>query len=159
MSKRKISSPTALARMWDEYKAYCDSYTITQAVESTYTNPEGTTTGKSVKEILSPISYTKVGFLAFIGLTRQAFHVTYEQDPAYFDIVERIRIECEVDVRAKFETGQINSRLAPLWMSKYGYGAKTDASVEHRADNNLLDMIQKSQIDLGDVPEDEDDDL
>ena len=44
-------------------------------------------------------------------------------------------------------------------MSKYGYGTKTDASVEHSADNNLLDMIQKSQIDLGEVPEDEDDDL
>lgn len=159
MPKRKISSPTALARMWEEYKAHCDSYTIKQVVNSTYTNPDGTTTGKSVKEILSPISYTKVGFLAYIGLTRQSFHATYEQDPAYTDIVARIRLECEVDVRAKFETGQINSRLAPLWMSKYGYGTKADASVEHKADNNLLEMIQKSQADLGDVPEDDDDEV
>lgn len=159
MPKRKISSPTALARMWEEYKAYCDSYTIKQEVDSTYTTPEGTTTGKSVKEILSPISYTKIGFLAYIGISRQGFAETYERDPAYLDIVERIRLECEVDVRAKFETGQINSRLAPLWMSKYGYGTKADAAVEHKADNNLLEMIQQSQADLGDVPEDDEDEV
>ena len=158
-ASRKIKSPAVLAKLWEEYKAYCDSYTKQEMVESTYTTPDGTTTTKSVKEILSPISYTKVGFLAYIGISRQGFSETYEKDPAYLDIVEKIRTECEVDVRAKFETGQINSRLAPLWMSKYGYGSKSDASVEHRADNNLLDMIQRSQIDLGEVPEDEDDDL
>lgn len=158
-ASRKIKSSAVLAKLWEEYKAYCDSYTKQEMVESTYTTPDGTTTTKSVKEILSPISYTKVGFLAYIGISRQGFAETYEKDPAYLDIVEKIRTECEVDVRAKFETGQINSRLAPLWMSKYGYGSKSDASVEHRADNNLLDMIQKSQIDLGEVPEDEDDDL
>lgn len=160
MSRRKIKSPTALAKAWEEYKAYCDSHTIKQAVDSTYTTADGTTNSKTEKEILSPITYTKTGFLAFIGITRQSFHATYEKDPAYSDIVERISIECEVDVRTKFETGQINSRLAPLWMSKYGYGTKTDASVEHKADNNLLEMIQKSaQLDFGDIPEDDGDDL
>ena len=35
-----------------------------------------------------------------------------------------------------------------------------DASVEHKADNNLLEMIQKSaQLDFGDIPEDDGDDL
>lgn len=156
---RKIASPKALAKLWEEYKADCDSYTKLEVVESTYITDEGTTTTKSVKKILSPHTYTKSDFCDFIGVSRQAFAATYEKDPAFFDIVEKIHIECETDVRIKFETGQINSRLAPLWMSKYGYGTKTDASVEHSADNNLLEMIQKSQIDLGEVPEDEDDDL
>lgn len=156
---RRISSPKALAKLWEEYKAYCDSNTKSEVVESTYVTDEGTTTTKSIKKILSPLSYTKKGFCKFIGISRQALAETYEKDPAFLDIMEMIELECEVDVRSKFETGQINSRLAPLWMSKYGYGTKTDASVEHSADNNLLDMIQKSQIDLGEVPEDEDDDL
>ena len=34
---------------------------------------------------------------------------------------ERIREECEVDARKKFETGQLPGKLAGLWMSKYGY--------------------------------------
>lgn len=69
-SSRKIKSPTALAKMWDEYKAYCDSYTKQEMVESTYTTADGTTTTKSVKEILSPLSYTKTGFLAYVGISR-----------------------------------------------------------------------------------------
>ena len=34
-----------------------------------------------------------------------------------------------MDARKKFELGVIDSRLAGLWMSKYGYTTKTDASV------------------------------
>jgi hypothetical protein len=37
-----------------------------------------------------------------------------------------MREECEVDIRMKFELGIIDSRLAPLWMSRYGYSAKTE---------------------------------
>jgi hypothetical protein len=37
--------------------------------------------------------------------------------------------ECEIDARMKFETGQIPSQLAGLWMSKHGYTTKTDANV------------------------------
>ena len=156
MARRKISSPKALAKMWEEYKAYCDSYTIKQMVDTTYTDDNGTTTSTKVeKDVLSPITYTKIAFLKHIGITRQSFHVTYEQDPAYADTVELISMECEIDARRKFETEQVNSRLAALWMSNYGYGTKTDAAVEHKADNNLLDAIQSSQADLG--PGDDDD--
>ena len=37
-----------------------------------------------------------------------------------------MREECEIDARMKFELGVIDPKLAPLWMSRYGYSAKPE---------------------------------
>lgn len=45
-------------------------------------------------------------------------------------MVTRIREECEMDARGKFETGQIPSQLSGLWMSRYGYGVNNNVKVD-----------------------------
>lgn len=120
---KKFKSAKALGTAWEEYKAYCDNQTVL-------------THGFSAKnsEFVSAklghkITYTIEGFCAWAGLNRQAFYATYANDPDYCDIVTRMKEECEVDARMKFELGEIDPKLAPLWMSKYGYSTKEQAAV------------------------------
>lgn len=151
--KRRIASARALATEWEEYKAACDSYSTTCITDTETTTADGTEAVRVERTETHPVSYTIVGFCAHLGISRAAWYATYERDPRFVDIVARIHTECEVDVRRKFETGQINSRLAPLWMSKYGYGARVEATTEHKADNNLLDAIRDSLDALSDEDE------
>ena len=58
-------------------------------------------------------------------------------------MVTRMKEECEIDAREKFELGVIPSQLAGLWMSRHGYTNKVDTSVD--ADMNL-----NINIDYGD---------
>lgn len=141
---RKIRSAKALAEKWEEFKVYCDTYTTTRKKETTFVDAESENHSESEQTVSTPITYTIVGFCVFLGIAKSNWYETYEPDPKYRDIVARIHAECEADVRTKFETGVINTRLAPLWMSKYGYGSKIETSQEHKADNNLLDAIRDS---------------
>ena len=43
----------------------------------------------------------------------------------------------------KFELGDIDPRLAALWMSKYGYSAKNETSVSGAAPVQIIDDIPK----------------
>ena len=45
-------------------------------------------------------------------------------------MVTRMKEECEVDARSKFELGIIPTQLAGLWMSHYGYTTKIDSNIE-----------------------------
>lgn len=152
---RKISSPRALARAWAEYKATCDEHEIVEWEETTVTRGDEVTTERVDKTRKAPISYTILGFCVHLGISRAAWYSTYEQDPNYLDIVASIRAECETDVRSKFENGVINSRLAPLWMSKYGYGAKveTTSPTDAKQTNNLVDAVRDSLAVLTDSDE------
>lgn len=141
---RKIRSAKALASAWEEFKALCDSNTTRTVKDVEFTNADGTNVTHSETEVSAPLSYTVVGFCGFLGISKSAWYKTYENDPKFVDIVARIHTDCEIDVRSKFETGAINTRLAPLWMSKYGYGSKIETTQEHKADNNLLDAIRDS---------------
>ena len=146
---RKIRSVKALAEKWEEFKIYCDNYTTTKSKDTTFIDADGEQHTESEQTISTPITYTIVGFCVFLNLSKSTWYATYENDPRYADIVAKIHAECEADVRTKFETGVINTRLAPLWMSKYGYGAKLETTNEHKADNNLLDAIKSSLDVLG----------
>jgi hypothetical protein len=75
------------------------------------------------------VTYTIEGFCVFLDLSRAAFYEYYNKDERYVDIVTRIREECEVDARQKFELGVIPSQLAGLWMSKHGYTTKAENNV------------------------------
>ena len=81
-----------------------------------------------VIERSSPLTYTIEGFCAYEKISRQAFHQTYSTNEAFSRVVECIREECEVDARQKFETGQLPSKLAGLWMARYGYASKPAGS-------------------------------
>ena len=80
-------------------------------------------------ELKRSITYTIEGFCVFAGIARSSFYQTYEEDEKFSDMVTRMKEECEVDARSKFELGVIPSQLAGLWMSRHGYTTKNDTSV------------------------------
>lgn len=133
---RKIASPAAMAKAWEAYKEKCDHYTV-PVCEFSAKNSEFVE-----DRVKKRISYTIEGFCVFLGLSRVNFHETYAKDPAFHNIVTRIREECEVDVRAKFETGTIPPQLAALWMSKFGYTTKaeTTSGTNNELLQSLLDL-------------------
>lgn len=137
MAPRKIKSPKQLAKAWDDYKDICDNSYVAR---TEFSQKNGVFVTQPVP---SSISYTIEGFCVYLGLGRQNFYGTYDKDPAYHDIITRIREECEVDVRKKFEKGILNAKLAPLWMSKFGYTTKAEEKVD--ADTNLT-----IKVDYGD---------
>lgn len=118
---RRFKSPQALETAWEAYKDWCnDQKVLTHDFSAK--NSEFVS-----KELKRSVTYTIEGFCVWVGLIRQAFYSTYANDPRFCDIVTRMKEECEVDARMKFELGAIDTRLAPLWMSKHGYSTKAEA--------------------------------
>ena len=116
MAEKKFKTAAQLAGAWRRYKKYCDEYTVTRRTEE-----DGRV---RVTVISSPLTYTIDGFCVFEGITRQVFYRNYSKVEPFCHVFERMRDECEVDARVKFETGRIPSKLAPLWMGRYGYSSK-----------------------------------
>lgn len=140
MSKRKISSPEEMEKLWEKYKDYCDNYQVTQ---TEFSGKESRFVEGTVKK---PITYTIEGFCVYIGLARSKFYETYADSEEYRDIVTRMRGESEADVRQKFETGTIPTQLSALWMSKFGYATKQQTDVNASmsdADRALLERVAK----------------
>lgn len=114
--EKKFKTAAALAAAWTRYKKWCDEHTVkTRMVEGER---------ERVIEQSRPLTYTIEGFCAYEKISRQAFHQTYSSNNDFSAVVECIREECEVDARQKFETGQLPSKLAGLWMARYGYASK-----------------------------------
>lgn len=130
---RKIKSAKALEEAWQEYKLRCDNLAVLTH-EFSAKNSEFVS-----KHLKRKITYTIEGFCVFIGLARSKFYETYAEDERYRDMVTRMREECEVDARTKFETGEIPSQLAGLWMSHYGYTTKADNSTEVKSTVQIVD--------------------
>lgn len=117
---RKFKSVKALEEAWKEYKDWCNNRVV-RTHEFSAKNSE------FVTAILKrSTTYTIEGFCVYVGMGRSRFYDTYAEDERFRDTVTRMREECEVDARMKFETGQIPTQLAGLWMSNYGYSTKTD---------------------------------
>ena len=97
-------------------------------------------------ELKRSVTYTIEGFCVYVGISRSAFYERYAGDEKYADMVTRMREECEIDAREKFELGIIPSQLAGLWMSKYGYTTKQDTNVSGKVDvekTKLDDLIEQ----------------
>lgn len=121
---RKFKNEKALSNAWEEYKAWCNN-------QSVLTHEFSSKNSQFVsKELRRSVTYTIEGFCVWVGLARSNFYETYAEDERFRDIVTRMKEECEVDARMKFELGIIEPRLAPLWMSKHGYSVKTESNVE-----------------------------
>ena len=120
---RRFKTPQDLTDAWEAYKVYCDNKRVTR------TDFNGKTGEYHEKEIRKVNSYTIVGFCAFSKINRDAFYRNYVDKPQYKDIATLIREACEVDAYEKYELGLIDSRLAPLFMSRYGYKANVDANL------------------------------
>ena len=132
---RKFKSVKALAEAWGAYKAYCDNQMV-------LTHDFSSKNSEFVSsELRRSITYTIEGFCGYAGISRSAFYQYYAEDEKFVDIVTRMKEECEVDARKKFELQVIPAQLAGLWMSKYGYTTKQDTSVSGSLD------LEKSKLD------------
>lgn len=120
---RKFKTVKALEEAWEEYKAWCNNQTVLTH-EFSSRNSEFVS-----KELKRSITYTIEGFCVHVGISRAAFYGYYADDERFVDIVTRMKEECEIDARMKFELGVIDPKLAGLWMSKHGYTTKTDTNV------------------------------
>ncbi len=123
MGRPRKFTPKALEEAWITYKADCDNRMVLTHEFSTKNSSFVST------ELQRKVTYTIEGFCVFVGISRAAFYDYYAEDERFADIVTRMREECEVDAREKFETGQLPTQLAGLWMSRYGYTTKQDTSV------------------------------
>lgn len=141
---RKISSAKRMLELWEEYKNECDNQMV-------LTHDFSSKNSEFVsKELRRSITYTIEGFCVHAGISRQAFYEYYAKDERYVDIVTRMREECEVDARKKFELQVIPSQLAGLWMSKYGYTTKQDTNISGSLDTEktkLDDLLQQMRGD------------
>lgn len=127
---------------WEEYKSYCDSRTVL-VHEFSAKNSEFVS-----KELKRSITYTLKGFAVWCGMTEQNFYATYKDNSKFELVIARMKEECEVDARSKFELGIIDSRLAGLWMSHYGYTTKSDTSVAGSDGGPLVIRWMKSPTEL-----------
>ena len=132
---RKFKSAKQLEETWEEYKEYCDNQVV-------LTHDFSSKNSEFVsKELKRSITYTIEGFCVYAGISRASFYEHYAGNDRYTDSVTRMKEECEVDARKKFELQLIPSQLAGLWMSKHGYTTK----VEQKADVSL--ETEKTKLD------------
>ncbi len=120
---RRFNSVKALEETWEAYKSDCDSQMVLTH-DFSAKNSEFVS-----KELKRSITYTIEGFCVFAEISRAAFYERYAGNDKFADIVTRMKEECEVDARKKFELSIIPAQLAGLWMSKYGYTTKTDTNI------------------------------
>lgn len=139
---KKITSSKKLQELWEEYKDECDNQMV-------LTHDFSSKNSEFVsKELKRSVTYTIEGFCVFAGISRQAFYKNYAGDDKYVDMVTRMREECEVDARKKFEIQAIPSQLAGLWMSRYGYSIKQDTDIsaslseEKTKLDNIIDQLR-----------------
>ena len=145
MGKRlRFRKPEELQETWELYKMDCD-YQMVLTHDFSSRNSQFVS-----EELKRSITYTIEGFCVFAGISRSAFYDTYADKKGYSDIVTRMKEECEVDARKKFELQMIPSQLAGLWMSKYGYTTKTDANISGSLETEktkLDDILQQMRGD------------
>lgn len=121
---RKFKTAKQLEEAWEAYKTDCNNQMV-------LTHDFSSKNSEFVsKELKRSITYTIEGFCVFAGISRSKFYADYVDTEKYGDIVTRMKEECEVDARKKFELGVIDSRLAGLWMSKHGYTTKSDTNID-----------------------------
>ena len=111
---RKFRSVKALEEAWEAFKLDCDNQMV---LTHDFSSKNSEFVSKDLKR---SVTYTIEGFCVFAGISRTSFYENYANDEHYADTVTRMREECEVDARKKFELQIIPSQLAGLWMSNYG---------------------------------------
>lgn len=134
--KRKFRKPSDMLEAWERYKQECNESTV---VVTTFSQKDGKYITANVPH---PVTITFKGFALFCGMTETNFYETYRTKNGFKSVIERMKEECELDARKKFENGTIDSRLAGLWMSNHGYTTNVEQKVES-------DMTLEVKIDYG----------
>ena len=99
--RKKFKTPEELLYKWKEYKDYCNNQDV---LVHDFSSKNSEFVSAKLKK---SVTYTIEGFCVFAGISRQAFYKDYADNRRYVDIVTRMREECEIDARMKFETGVI----------------------------------------------------
>lgn len=122
MARPRMYTLEEMKEKWDEYKDACDNNTRKMAkfFQGEY----------YTSEIPAPITYTIKGFAVYLGMTEQSYYTTYTEDKEFYELVNMIREEVELDARRKFEMGVIPTQLSGLWMGRYGYTTKTETDIK-----------------------------
>lgn len=132
-----FKTPNDMDRAWQKYKLECDNAVVST---TTFSQKDGKYITACVPH---PITYTMKGFALSSGMTENNFYETYRNDPEFGSVIACMKEECETDARRKFENGTIDSRLAGLWLSRYGYTTNVDQKID-------ADMSLNVSIDYGD---------
>lgn len=134
---RKISTVKKLEELWEAYKDDCNNQSVLTHEFS------GKNSLYVSAELKRSVTYTLEGFCVYIGLSRSAFYANYAEDDNFKDTVTRMREECEIDARKKFELQVIPSQLAGLWMSNYGYSTRSDSNVNLDNSEKFADIVSQ----------------
>ena len=119
---RKIQSAKKLAEKWAEYKEYCNNR---RAIVHDFSSKNSEFVSA---ELRKPVTCTIEGFCVYLEISRSTFYEVYGEDERFSDIVTRIREECEIDAREKFE--------------QYGYSTKKDMAAELSAGKELPKLYE-----------------
>ncbi len=128
---RRFPTPQDLLDDYIEYCKECDTHTKTITKFDEEGQPYDV-------EVRAPITHTEKGFCLWAGINQTAFRRTYrggygedKKENIYSEVIALMDMDIEQDVREKFETGELNSRLAGLWMSRYdGYSTKQETEIK-----------------------------
>lgn len=147
---RKFKTPKALADAWEQYKAWCNDQEV---LTHDFSSKNSEFVSAKLKR---SVTCTIEGFCVWAGISRAAFYERYAADARFADIVTRMREECEVDARMKFELGVIDTKLAPLWMGRHGYGAKAELAVSgsQREDDPITKSLKEAANALSETDQD-----
>lgn len=137
---RKFRSAKALSDAWEQYKAWCNDQEV---LTHDFSSKNSEFVSAKLKR---SVTCTIEGFCVWAGISRSSFYTTYAEDGRFSDIVTRMREECEVDARMKFELGVIDTRLAPLWMSRYGYSARLEAAAPDKREDDPITAAIKEDL-------------
>ncbi|MDE6998294.1 MAG: DNA-packaging protein [Oscillospiraceae bacterium] len=138
---RKFKTAKALSGAWEQYKAWCNDQEV---LTHDFSSKNSEFVSAKLKR---SVTYTIEGFCAWAGISRAAFYERYAGNEIFADIVTRMREECEVDARMKFELGVIDTKLAPLWMSRHGYSTKqesTQAAARQQDDDPITRSLKEA---------------
>lgn len=136
---RRFPEPRDLEKAWEDYKEHCNKFEIKVVEFNKYK-------GKYVERFINkPISPTIKGFAVYSKFTRQSLYDTYKDKEGYCDIFACMQEEVEVISRTLFETGQLPTQIAPLWMSKHGYSNKqVTENINHNKNEDASDKLLKA---------------
>ena len=153
MSKKSVGrprtyTPEQIEQLWHDYKIKRDNNTIVTTDFTSRGERHVTST------VSKPLPYTIIGFIAFIGLSKQAWNEYYKSHPLYVEQVSRIYGEAEASLVDGFISGQADTRVSGLILSQYDYklpAQQQDDSGIAEAINKLDEVLNKITIGTGDT--------
>lgn len=140
---RRFKNVKQLEEAWEAYKLDCDNQMV---LTHNFSSKNSEFVSRELKR---SVTYTLAGFCVFVGISRAAFYERYVGNEKFADMVMRMKEECEVDARKKFETQMIPSQLAGLWMSKYGYSVRAEQNAGEQTEiERFLKATKPTREDL-----------